>query len=98
MTKKRKGRVDRSESFDEFLASDGLLAETEDAALKQVIADQIQVAMSKQGITKSAMAARMRTSRRQLDRLLDPRNQSVTLSTLRRAASAVGRKLRVGLE
>lgn len=98
MTKKRKGRVDRSESFDEFLASDGLLAETEDAALKQVIADQIQVAMSKQGLTKSAMAARMRTSRRQLDRLLDPRNQSVTLSTLRRAASAVGRKLRVGLE
>lgn len=98
MAKKRKGRVDRSESLDEFLASDGLLAETEDAALKQVIADQIQVAMSKQGITKSAMAARMRTSRRQLDRLLDPRNQSVTLSTLRRAASAVGRKLRVGLE
>jgi hypothetical protein len=98
MTKKRKGRVDRGESFDEFLASDGLLAETEDAALKQVIADQIQVAMNKQGITKSAMAARMRTSRRQLDRLLDPHNQSMTLSTLRRAASAVGRKLRVGLE
>ncbi|MEX0589974.1 MAG: Fis family transcriptional regulator, partial [Xanthobacteraceae bacterium] len=56
---------------------------------------QIQVAMNKQGITKSAMAARMRTSRRQLDRLLDPRNQSVTLATLRRA---VGRRLRVGLE
>lgn len=98
MTKKRMGRVARDESFDEFLAGDGLLAETEDAALKAVIADQIQAAMDKQGITKTAMATRMRTSRRQLDRLLDPRNQSVTLSTLRRAASAVGRKLRVGLE
>jgi antitoxin HicB len=44
------------------------------------------------------MAARMKTSRRQLDRLLDPNNPSVTLATLRRAASAVGRRLRVGLE
>jgi hypothetical protein len=96
--KKRKGKIDRSESFDEFLAKDGLLAETEDAALKEIIADQIRVAMDKKGITKSAMAARMKTSRRQLDRLLDPRNQSVTLSTLRRAATAVGRTLRVELE
>jgi hypothetical protein len=44
------------------------------------------------------VAARMKTSRRQLDRLLDPSNPSVTLATLRRAASAVGRRLRVGLE
>jgi len=44
------------------------------------------------------MAARMKTSRRQLDRLLDPANGSVTLATLRRAASAVGRNLRVELE
>jgi len=50
-----------------------------------------------QGITKSAMAARMRTSRRQLDRLLDPATPSVTLETLRRAANAVGRTLRVEL-
>jgi hypothetical protein len=96
--KKRKGKVDRSESFDEFLAKDGLLAETEDAALKEIIADQIKVAMAKQGLTKSKMAVRMKTSRRQLDRLLDPENQSVTLATLRRAATAVGRNLRVELE
>jgi hypothetical protein len=49
-------------------------------------------------LTKTAMAARMKTSRKQLDRLLDPDNDSVTLSTLRRAASAVGRNLRVELE
>jgi hypothetical protein len=49
-------------------------------------------------ITKTAMAVRMKTSRRQLDRLLDPDNPSVTLATLRRAANAVGRNLRVELE
>ena len=96
--KTKNGYVDRSETFDEFLAKDGLLAETEDAALKEIIADQIRVAMSAEGLTKSAMAARMKTSRRQLDRLLDPNNPSVTLATLRRAASAVGRNLRVELE
>jgi hypothetical protein len=98
MMKKKKGYVDRSETFDEFLDKDGLLAETEDAAIKEIIADQIKVAMTTGGLTKTAMAARMRTSRRQLDRLLDPSNPSVTLATLRRAATAVGRTLRVELE
>jgi antitoxin HicB len=96
--KKRRGHVDRSETFREFLAKDGVLAEAEDAALREIIADQIKVAMKAEGLTKTAMAARMKTSRRQLDRLLDGDNQSVTLSTLRRAASAVGRNLRVELE
>jgi antitoxin HicB len=98
MITKGKGLIDRSESFDEFLAEQGLLAETEDAAIKEIIADQIKIAMDKQHLSKTAMAARMKTSRRQLDRLLDPNNPSVTLATLRRAASAVGRTLRVELE
>jgi antitoxin HicB len=98
MKKKKKGYIDRTETFDEFLAKDGLLAETEDAALKEIIADQIKTAMAQEKLTKTAMAARMKTSRRQLDRLLDPHNPSVTLATLRRAASAVGRNLRVELE
>jgi len=97
-TAKKKGYIDRGETFDEFLDKDGLLAETEDAAVKRIIADQIKVAMDKQHLSKTKMAARMRTSRRQLDRLLDPNNPSVTLATLRRAASAVGRRLRVGLD
>jgi antitoxin HicB len=98
VSKKKKGYVDRSETFDEFLAKDGILAETEDAAIKEIIADQIKVAMDKQGLSKTAMAARMKTSRRQLDRLLDPDNPSVTLATLRRAATAVGRNLRIELD
>jgi len=85
------------ETFDNFLEGQGLLAATEEVALKEIIADQIRRAMAEQGITKTAMARRMHTDRRQLDRLLDPRNASVTLSTLRRAANAVGRTLRVEL-
>jgi antitoxin HicB len=60
-------------------------------------ADQIKVAMEKDRITKAAMAVRMQTSRRALDRLLDPTNTSVTLHTLQRAALAVGRQLRLEL-
>lgn len=95
MPKKAKGRV--GSSFDDYLDEEGIREEIEDAALKEIIADQIAAAMKKEGITKSRMAARMQTSRRQLDRLLDPSNQSVTLLTLRRAATALGRRLRVEL-
>jgi hypothetical protein len=66
--KKKKGYVDQSETFDEFLAKDGILAETEDPAIKEIIADQIKVAMEKKRSSTTEMAARMKTSRRQLDR------------------------------
>lgn len=91
-----KGRVSE-ETLDEFLADQGMLADCEERALKEIIADKIREAMKAQNITKTAMAARMQTDRRQLDRLLDPKNPSVTFSTLRRAARAVGRTLRVEL-
>ena len=86
-----------SESLATNWRQSGLLVETEAAALKEIIADQIAMAMRRRKLTKSAMAARMRTSRRQLDRLLDPDNPSVTLLTLRRAASAVGKRLHIEL-
>ena len=85
------------ETFDDFLSGEGLLASCEEDAIKEIIADQIRAAMKEQCLTKTAMAERMKTDRRQLDRLLDPTNPSVTLSTLRRAAAAVGRTLRVEL-
>ena len=62
-------------------------------AVKRVIARQLDELMEEQGLTKSELAKRMRTSRAQLDRLLDPKNESVTLGTLTRAAQAVGRHL-----
>jgi len=96
MTKQAKGGVSE-ETFDDFLAEQGILQEVEETALKRVLAWQIAKAMKENGITKTAMAARMKTDRRQLDRLLDPTNPSLTLSTLHRAASAVGRQLRIEL-
>jgi antitoxin HicB len=96
MAKKKKARVGE-ETFDDFLAEQGMLGTCEERAIKEIIAEQLADAMKAQGITKSVMAERMKTSRRQLDRLLDPATPSVTLETLRRAANAVGRTLRVEL-
>ena len=96
MVQHEKGSVSE-ETFDDFLAEQGLLQACENHAIKEIIADQIAAAMKESGLTKAAMAERMHTSRRQLDRLFDPTVQSVTLDTLRRAASAVGRTLRVEL-
>ena len=83
--------------FDDFLRDERLLDDAEATAAKRVIAFQIAEEMKRAHLTKSEMAQRMKTSRPALDRLLDPKNRSVTLSTLERAASAVGKKLRVEL-
>jgi len=96
VAKTQEGSVS-DETFDDFLASQGMLEACEDHAIKELIAEQLAAAMEEQGITKVEMAARMKTSRRQLDRLLDPKVPSVTLETLLRAASAVGRTLRIEL-
>lgn len=93
--KKTKGRI--GSSFDEFLKEDGIYEEMTARAIKRVIARQLDALMATQKLTKSALAKRMKTSRAQLDRLLDPENESVTLGTLTRAAKAVGRNLRMAL-
>ena len=92
MNKKRIGS-----NFDEFLRDEKLLDDVEATAIKRVIAFQIAQEMKRRKLTKMEMASRMKTSRAALERLLDPTNPSVTLSTLERAASALGKKLRVEL-
>lgn len=92
---KEKGRV--GSSFDAFLAEEGILEECEARAIKELLAMQVDHAMKAEGISKSQMARRMRTSRPALDRLLDGSNASVTLHTLQRAAAAVGKRLRIEL-
>lgn len=84
-------------SFDDFLKDEGIQEEANAHAIKRVLAWQIEQAMAEQGLTKSAMAKRMKTSRAQLDRLLDPDNDKVQLDTVQRAAAAVGRTLHLGL-
>lgn len=84
-------------SFEDFLKGQGTYEVTVDQAVKRVLAYQIAEAMRAQGITKPAMAKRLETSRSQLDRILDPNNDSVTLGVLARVAQAVGRKLHLEL-
>lgn len=84
-------------SFDDFLKEEGLHEEAQAVAIKRVIAWQIAEEMKKQSLSKAKMAERMKTSRSQLDRLLDPDNDQVKLETLCRAANTLGRKLRVEL-
>ena len=84
-------------SLDDFLKEDGIYEEVSAHAIKRVIARQIEALMRESKINKTQLAKRMQTSRAQLDRLLDPENESVTLGTLTRAAHAVGRRLRLDL-
>jgi hypothetical protein len=90
-----KGRA--GSSFGDFLKEQGTCEATNEQAIKRVLAYQLAAAMKEQGITKVEMARRLDTSRSQLDRLLDPSNDGVTLAMLSRAATAVGRKLNVEL-
>jgi antitoxin HicB len=92
--KKNRKRIDHSGStLDSFLEQEGIREEVEAVAIKRVLAWQLELAMQEQKKTKQAMAKQLRTSRSQLDRLLDPRNVSVTLDTITRAAKAVGKRL-----
>ena len=92
--RKNRKRTDHSGStFDSFLEEEGIRQEVEAVAIKRVLAWQLERAMRKQQKTKQAMAKQLHTSRSQLDRLLDPRNISVTLDTITRAAKALGKRL-----
>jgi len=84
-------------TFEDFLQEEGIADEVNAAAIKHVLAWQIEQEMKVQGISKSEMARRMGTSRAHLDRLLDPKNDKVQLDTVQRAASAIGKKLRLEL-
>jgi antitoxin HicB len=80
-------------SFDDFLEEEGYRDEVESAAIKRVLAWQFEQEMTRQQKTKKAMAAELKTSRSQLDRLLDPQNTAVSLDTLTRAAHILGKRL-----
>jgi antitoxin HicB len=84
-------------SFEDLLKEEGIYEEVQAQAVKEVLAWQIEQAIKTQGLTKAEMARRMQTSRVQLDRLLDPKNTSVTLHTLQRAAAILGKRVRLDL-
>ena len=77
---------------DDFLQDEGLQAECTAIAIKRVLARQLESEMKRQNLTKTEMARLMKTSRAQLDRLLDPEKTGVSIETITRAASVVGRQ------
>ena len=83
--------------FESWLDEEGLREEVTATAMKAVISRQLAEEMKKKKITKQRMATLMKTSRAQVDRLLDPDNGSATIETLQRAARVVGRELRMQL-
>jgi len=96
MTVKQKNAALGS-SLEDFLKEDGIYDDCNNKAIKEVLAWQLQQEMKDKGISKIAMAERMKTSRAALDRLLDPANTAVTLNTMMRAASTIGKSLRIEL-
>src|SRR5215469_18879364 len=97
----RKKKVSRSTAkfttLDDFLGEEGKREEFEAIAVKEVLSGQIEQAMKEKKISRNNLAQRMKTSRSQIGRLLDPKDGNVTLTTLQRAARIVGRTLRLEL-
>ena len=91
MSKKHMGS-----SIDDFLKEEGMFDEAQAQAVKEVVAWQLAEAMKKKKISKNKMAALLKTSRTQIDRLLTSKND-ITLSSLQRAAAIVGRRVTIEL-
>jgi predicted XRE-type DNA-binding protein len=97
VTRRRKKNPHEGSAFDDFLDEHGLLEDARTHALKSVLAWQMAKAMKAQKLSKRKMAQRLKTSRTQIDRLLDPSNDGVTLGTLGRAARLLGKRIRLDL-
>jgi predicted XRE-type DNA-binding protein len=91
MSKKQMGS-----SVDDFLKAEGIFEEAQAEAIKEVVAWQLAEAMKQKKISKNKMATLLKTSRTQVDRLLDPKND-ITLRSLQRAAAMVGRRVSIEL-
>jgi hypothetical protein len=95
--KKTKRLTAKLTTLDQFLKEEEKLEEFEAAAIKEVLAWQIAEAMKAQNLSRKRLAERMKTSRSQISRPLDPKDGNVTIATLQRAAKMVGRTLRLEL-
>jgi hypothetical protein len=97
MAERRTRNKHKGSSIDDFLKAEGVFEEFQARAVKEVISWQLAQAMKERKLSKRRLAALMRTSRTQVDRVLDPDDGNVTIETLQRAAAIVGRKLQVEL-
>lgn len=83
--------------FEDFLAEEGMLEQCRAAAIKFKLANELQKAMHEQNISKAEIAKRLKTSRTGVDRLLDPENTSITLNTMAKVASLLGKRIEFAL-
>jgi antitoxin HicB len=83
-------------SIDDFLKKENIFEETQAQAVKEVVAWQLAKAMKNKKISKARMAVLLKTSRSQVDRILDPKCD-ITLSSLQRAAALVGQRVVIEL-
>lgn len=97
MSKKQRTQNKHAGSrLDDFLKEEGIFEEAQAQAIKEVVAWQLDEAMKKRKISKNKMATLLKTSRTQVDRLLNPKSD-ITLGSLQRAAAIVGRRVSVEL-
>jgi antitoxin HicB len=97
MATKKPRSTDGFSTLDDLLGEQGTREAFQAVAVKEVLAWQIEKAMTDQKLSRKRLAERMGTSRSQISRLLDPKDGNVTLSTLQRAAEILGRKVRLDL-
>jgi antitoxin HicB len=95
---KLKRNIHIGSEFDDFLHEEGIFDQAQAVAVKRVVAYQLEQSMKRARLTKTAMAKRMGTTRAQLDRLLNPENPSTTLTTLVKAAAALGKRVKISLD
>ena len=81
--------------FDDFLDEEGILEVVSAKAHKRLLALQLTDIMKENSMSKTLLATKLKTSRSQLDRILDPDNTAITIELLERVAHAVGKKLRI---
>jgi antitoxin HicB len=97
MEKNNRGSIEGAALLNDFLHHASTFEDFEALAVKEALAGQIAEAMKAQNLSRKRLAERMKTSRSQIRRLLDPKDGNITIATLQRAAKIVGRTLRVEL-
>ena len=87
----------RGSDFDNFLKEEGIYEDVSAMAVKRIIANQVADSLKELNKSVADLAKEMKTSRAAVDRILDEKNYSVSLRTLSRTASALGKKLNIEL-
>lgn len=79
----------------EYLREEGVYGDVEAGAMKHVIAAALAQRMERLDMTVAELAASLGTSRAAVNRVLDPLNTSLTLTTLAKTAAKLGCRVKL---